>query len=148
MTTATDCQVPPTNKCGTLPPTPMAPPCCALQTPTAAAARSPCCWAPPPTWISSTPSLAWCVVAGRLCCAALGCAGPGWPVHCQTSKAQRMVCKWVCSTPAACASRPARLALQVTQGFETLAKLEELPTRKEGIFVMPLDRISILSTYM
>lgn len=36
----------------------------------------------------------------------------------------------------------------MTQGFETLAKLEELPTRKEGIFVMPLDRISILSTYM
>ena len=38
--------------------------------------------------------------------------------------------------------------LQVTQGLDTLAKLEELPTRKEGIFVMPLDRISILSTYM
>ncbi|KAI7844355.1 hypothetical protein COHA_002153 [Chlorella ohadii] len=36
----------------------------------------------------------------------------------------------------------------VTQGLDTLAKLEELPTRKEGIFVMPLDRISILSTYM
>lgn len=37
---------------------------------------------------------------------------------------------------------------EVTQGFETLAKLEALPTRKEGIFVMPLERITILSTYM
>eukprot|EP00250_Pteridium_aquilinum_P011469 c20092_g1_i1 orf=102-878(+) len=36
---------------------------------------------------------------------------------------------------------------KVTKGYETLAKLEELPTRKEGIFVMPLERITILSTY-
>lgn len=36
---------------------------------------------------------------------------------------------------------------KVTKGDEVLSKLEELPTRKEGIFVMPLQRISILSTY-
>lgn len=36
---------------------------------------------------------------------------------------------------------------KVTKGYETLARLEELPTRQEGIFVMPLERISILSTY-
>jgi hypothetical protein len=35
----------------------------------------------------------------------------------------------------------------VTKGFETLRKLETLPTRKEGIFVMPLERITILATY-
>lgn len=37
---------------------------------------------------------------------------------------------------------------EVTQGLEMLSKLEELPTKREGIFVMPLDRITILSTYM
>lgn len=36
---------------------------------------------------------------------------------------------------------------KVTKGDEVLAKLEELPTRREGIFVMPLQRITILSTY-
>ncbi|KAH7285317.1 hypothetical protein KP509_33G022100 [Ceratopteris richardii] len=36
---------------------------------------------------------------------------------------------------------------KVTKGYDTLAKLEELPTKKEGIFVMPLERITILSTY-
>ncbi|KAL3701611.1 hypothetical protein R1sor_019633 [Riccia sorocarpa] len=36
---------------------------------------------------------------------------------------------------------------KVTKGYDTLATLEELPTRKEGIFVMPLERISIMSTY-
>uniref|UniRef100_A0A7C9DY70 Peptidyl-prolyl cis-trans isomerase n=1 Tax=Opuntia streptacantha TaxID=393608 RepID=A0A7C9DY70_OPUST len=36
---------------------------------------------------------------------------------------------------------------KVTMGDETLRKLEELPTRKEGIFVMPVERISILSSY-
>ncbi|KAL2624181.1 hypothetical protein R1flu_008426 [Riccia fluitans] len=36
---------------------------------------------------------------------------------------------------------------KVTKGYDTHAKLEELPTRKEGIFVMPLERISILSSY-
>eukprot|EP00262_Sarcandra_glabra_P015453 TRINITY_DN4757_c0_g1_i1.p1 TRINITY_DN4757_c0_g1~~TRINITY_DN4757_c0_g1_i1.p1 ORF type:complete len:232 (-),score=35.38 TRINITY_DN4757_c0_g1_i1:82-777(-) len=36
---------------------------------------------------------------------------------------------------------------RVTKGDETLRKLEELPTRREGIFVMPTERISILSTY-
>eukprot|EP00268_Persea_americana_P020364 TRINITY_DN20570_c0_g2_i1.p1 TRINITY_DN20570_c0_g2~~TRINITY_DN20570_c0_g2_i1.p1 ORF type:complete len:227 (-),score=37.54 TRINITY_DN20570_c0_g2_i1:245-925(-) len=36
---------------------------------------------------------------------------------------------------------------RVTKGDETLRKLEELPTRREGIFVMPTERITILSTY-
>ncbi|CAO2829618.1 unnamed protein product [Amaranthus hypochondriacus] len=36
---------------------------------------------------------------------------------------------------------------KVTKGDETLTKLEELPTRKEGIFVMPVERITILSSY-
>ncbi|XP_057530655.1 peptidyl-prolyl cis-trans isomerase CYP23 isoform X2 [Amaranthus tricolor] len=36
---------------------------------------------------------------------------------------------------------------KVTKGDETLTKLEELPTRKEGIFVMPVKRITILSSY-
>ncbi|PIN24972.1 peptidylprolyl isomerase [Handroanthus impetiginosus] len=36
---------------------------------------------------------------------------------------------------------------KVTKGDETLRKLEQVPTRREGIFVMPTERISILSTY-
>ncbi|XP_042488551.1 peptidyl-prolyl cis-trans isomerase CYP23 [Macadamia integrifolia] len=36
---------------------------------------------------------------------------------------------------------------RLTKGDETLRKLEQLPTRQEGIFVMPIERISILSTY-
>ncbi|CAK9137108.1 unnamed protein product [Ilex paraguariensis] len=36
---------------------------------------------------------------------------------------------------------------KVTKGDETLKKLEELPTRREGIFVMPTERITILSSY-
>eukprot|EP00897_Mesotaenium_endlicherianum_P005236 jgi/Mesen1/4740/ME000241S03775 len=36
----------------------------------------------------------------------------------------------------------------VTRGDEVLAKMEYLPTRQEGIFVMPLERITILSTYV
>ncbi|KAM0936160.1 putative peptidylprolyl isomerase [Dioscorea sansibarensis] len=36
---------------------------------------------------------------------------------------------------------------KVTKGDETLKKLEELPTRQEGIFVMPIERITIESTY-
>ncbi|XP_050375213.1 peptidyl-prolyl cis-trans isomerase CYP23 [Argentina anserina] len=36
---------------------------------------------------------------------------------------------------------------KVTKGDETLRKLEELPTRREGIFVMPTERITILSSY-
>ncbi|CAA7401081.1 unnamed protein product [Spirodela intermedia] len=36
---------------------------------------------------------------------------------------------------------------RMTKGDETLKKLEELPTRMEGIFVMPVERITILSTY-
>lgn len=36
---------------------------------------------------------------------------------------------------------------KVTKGDETLRKFEELPTRKEGIFVMPVERITILSSY-
>ncbi|KAJ0988566.1 hypothetical protein J5N97_006922 [Dioscorea zingiberensis] len=36
---------------------------------------------------------------------------------------------------------------KLTKGDETLRKLEQLPTRQEGIFVMPVERITILSTY-
>ncbi|CAL9185324.1 unnamed protein product, partial [Musa hybrid cultivar] len=36
---------------------------------------------------------------------------------------------------------------RVTKGDDTLKKLEELPTRREGIFVMPTERITIFSTY-
>ncbi|XP_075524386.1 peptidyl-prolyl cis-trans isomerase CYP23 [Primulina tabacum] len=36
---------------------------------------------------------------------------------------------------------------KVTKGDETLRKLEQLPTRTEGIFVMPTERITIFSTY-
>ncbi|KAG9134460.1 hypothetical protein Leryth_019917 [Lithospermum erythrorhizon] len=36
---------------------------------------------------------------------------------------------------------------KVTKGDETLRKLEELPTRREGIFVMPTERITIHSSY-
>ncbi|XP_062183517.1 peptidyl-prolyl cis-trans isomerase CYP23-like [Phragmites australis] len=36
---------------------------------------------------------------------------------------------------------------RVTKGDDTLRKLERLPTRREGIFVMPIERINILSTY-
>ncbi|KAH7515916.1 hypothetical protein FEM48_Zijuj10G0079000 [Ziziphus jujuba var. spinosa] len=36
---------------------------------------------------------------------------------------------------------------KVTKGDDTLKKLEQLPTRREGIFVMPKDRITILSSY-
>ncbi|XP_051146321.1 peptidyl-prolyl cis-trans isomerase CYP23 [Andrographis paniculata] len=36
---------------------------------------------------------------------------------------------------------------KVTKGDETLRKLEQVPTRTEGIFVMPTERISILSSY-
>lgn len=37
---------------------------------------------------------------------------------------------------------------EVTKGFDTLTKLEEVETKKEGIFVMPKDRITILSSYV
>jgi predicted RecA/RadA family phage recombinase len=37
---------------------------------------------------------------------------------------------------------------EVTAGLETLGALEGLETRREGIFVMPKERISILSTYV
>ncbi|CDP00308.1 unnamed protein product [Coffea canephora] len=36
---------------------------------------------------------------------------------------------------------------KLTKGDETLRKLEQLPTKKEGIFVMPTERITILSSY-
>lgn len=36
---------------------------------------------------------------------------------------------------------------RVTKGDETLTKLEQLPTRREGIFVMPTERITIVSSY-
>ena len=36
---------------------------------------------------------------------------------------------------------------EVTKGLETLARFEQLETVREGIFVMPKERITILSTY-
>lgn len=36
---------------------------------------------------------------------------------------------------------------KVTKGDDTLKKLEQLPTRQEGIFVMPKERVTILSSY-
>lgn len=36
----------------------------------------------------------------------------------------------------------------VTKGIETLSGMEELETIREGIFVMPKERVEILSTYM
>ncbi|KMZ56800.1 putative Peptidyl-prolyl cis-trans isomerase [Zostera marina] len=36
---------------------------------------------------------------------------------------------------------------KLTKGDDTIRKLEQLPTRKEGIFVMPTERITIHSTY-
>ena len=36
---------------------------------------------------------------------------------------------------------------RVTAGEATLAKLEAVETRKEGIFVMPKERIPVISTY-
>ncbi len=35
----------------------------------------------------------------------------------------------------------------VTKGMDVLHKLEALPTKREGIFVMPLDRITIQNSY-
>ena len=37
---------------------------------------------------------------------------------------------------------------EVTDGFETLAKFETADTVKEGIFVMPKERITITTTYV
>lgn len=37
---------------------------------------------------------------------------------------------------------------EVTRGVSTLASMEGVDTRREGIFVMPVKRITILSTYM
>ncbi|GIL60334.1 hypothetical protein Vafri_14960 [Volvox africanus] len=36
---------------------------------------------------------------------------------------------------------------KVTEGMETLRRMEDLPTKREGIFVMPLKRVTILATY-
>eukprot|EP00197_Chlamydomonas_leiostraca_P011166 CAMPEP_0202861784 /NCGR_PEP_ID=MMETSP1391-20130828/3064_1 /ASSEMBLY_ACC=CAM_ASM_000867 /TAXON_ID=1034604 /ORGANISM="Chlamydomonas leiostraca, Strain SAG 11-49" /LENGTH=251 /DNA_ID=CAMNT_0049541221 /DNA_START=18 /DNA_END=773 /DNA_ORIENTATION=- len=36
---------------------------------------------------------------------------------------------------------------QVTRGMEVLHQLEALPTKKEGIFVMPLERVTIVNSY-
>lgn len=33
-------------------------------------------------------------------------------------------------------------------GMDTVYKFDKLPTKKEGIFVMPLERITILSTFV
>ncbi len=36
----------------------------------------------------------------------------------------------------------------MTKGFDTLTNMEGVETKKEGIFIMPKDRITILSTYV
>ena len=48
--------------------------------------------------------------------------------------------------PALCPVHP-RACSKITKGMETLHKMEALPTKREGIFVMPLNRITILSTF-
>ena len=42
---------------------------------------------------------------------------------------------------------PCRIRREVTKGLEVLSAMEQVETRKEGIFVMPKDRITISSTY-
>ena len=37
---------------------------------------------------------------------------------------------------------------EVTKGIEALASMEKVETKRDGIFVMPLERITIKSTYM
>ena len=37
---------------------------------------------------------------------------------------------------------------EVLKGFDTLTAMETMETTKEGIFVMPKERISILSSYV
>ena len=37
---------------------------------------------------------------------------------------------------------------EVTKGLEVLSTFEKMPTKREGIFVMPESRIEIVSTYM
>jgi hypothetical protein len=37
---------------------------------------------------------------------------------------------------------------KMVAGEEALTKMEQVETRREGIFVMPKDRIEILSTYV
>jgi cyclophilin family peptidyl-prolyl cis-trans isomerase len=37
---------------------------------------------------------------------------------------------------------------EVTKGIEALASMEKVETKRDGIFVMPLERITIRSTYM
>ena len=44
-------------------------------------------------------------------------------------------------------SPPRRIRREVTKGLEVLSAMEQVETRKEGIFVMPKDRITISSTY-
>ncbi|GAX81492.1 hypothetical protein CEUSTIGMA_g8921.t1 [Chlamydomonas eustigma] len=36
---------------------------------------------------------------------------------------------------------------RVTKGMDIVHKLESLPTKREGIFVMPVERITITNTY-
>ena len=41
-----------------------------------------------------------------------------------------------------------RLCREVTNGFDTLSKFEEVETTRDGIFVMPKERITIESSYV
>lgn len=37
---------------------------------------------------------------------------------------------------------------KVVEGMDTVFKLDKLPTKTEGMFVMPMDRITIHSTFL
>ena len=44
--------------------------------------------------------------------------------------------------------RQKHLRREVTDGFDTLSKFEEVETTRDGIFVMPKERITIESSYV
>lgn len=53
-----------------------------------------------------------------------------------------------CSIHQASCALPPWACREVTEGWDVLSALEQVPTRREGIFVMPTQRITIRSTYM
>jgi cyclophilin family peptidyl-prolyl cis-trans isomerase len=64
--------------------------------------------------------------------------------------AQKWLPAFACHTGACTATpRPPRSApcSKVTKGMDVLHKLESLPTHRQGMFVMPNERVSILGTY-
>jgi hypothetical protein len=52
----------------------------------------------------------------------------------------------MCRTAAAL--EPGLVCRKVVAGMETMHKMESVATKKEGIFVMPLERITIHSTFV